>query len=381
MQENTQKIDHGYDPLLIAAVFALTVIGFGITSSALFGQASTQTSLIVTNKMIHKQMFAFIVGLSFFLIVISSRWSMLYKTEKRVNRIITISTIIGWLSLLGLFVFGHRSGGAIRWYRFGPVSFQPGEFFKVLFIIYIAYKLGRIKEYLATSSIYIIKPMIFLIFIDFTLLVLPDRGSMIQISGLVMIMTVTAMIKKKHILIAGSGIAVMFAIAVIRSSNLMARIMSYLSPELFAKGSAYQTIKSSTMVTMGGLFGAGLGKGTLGGLHWLPEQYNDYIVSVLIEDLGLAGLLAVISLYLIILWRSTQLALNLKSPAQRYAAFGLGMLIISQANINIGVALNMIPTKGAILPFISHGGSAMISFMLAIGGIEWLHRYAPRVDE
>lgn len=381
MQASGQTPDHGYDPLLMAAVLALTVIGFGVISSAIFGNALNHKQLIHANNMIYKQFLAFGVGMAMFFMIVSSRWKFFYKTQKRMDRSIVILTAIGFITLLGLLAFGHRVGGATRWYSFGIFSVQPGEFFKVIFMIYLAYALGKAHKNLAISSIYVIKPLILLLFVDATLFLLPDRGSLIQLSVLAMMITVIAMLKKKHIAIVLVFLMLIASVVILISPNLLARILSYLFPELFAKGSAYQVIMSSTMVKMGGVFGAGLGKGTLGALHWVPEQFNDYIVAVLVEDLGLAGLLAVTTLYLVILWRSTILATHLKRPVHRYAAFGLGLLISSQAIINIGVAINMLPTKGAILPFISYGGSSMVAFLVAIGGIEWLHRYAPRVDE
>ncbi len=375
------KVDHGYDPLLMASVFALVIIGFGVLGSAVFGRAATQAQLVNANRMIWKQIAAFVVGLVLFFLIVSFRWTPLYTDETRLNKVIGWATVAGWFVLLGLLFWGHNVGGASRWYRFGPVSFQPGEFFKVLFIVYFAYRLGRSHENLMYSSIYLVKPLIALLFVDVVFLVLPDRGSLLQLSALSLLIAVVAMVKKSHIAVVTVILVAMFAGVVFISPNLMARFLSHFFPELFANGTGYQIIMSSTMVKMGGLTGAGLGKGLLGGLHWLPEQYNDYIVAVLVEDLGLAGLLSVIALYLVILWRAIDLAIQLKSPAQRYAALGLGLLIISQAVINLGVALNLFPTKGATLPFVSYGGSSMVAFMAAIAGIEWLHRYAPRVNE
>jgi len=381
MREITQKPDHGYDPVLIAAVLALTVIGFGVISSAVFGNAINQKTLAMANKVLLKQMYAFALGMAVFFVIISSRWEFFGGTKKRLSWTINIITISSGLAMLGLVFFGHMVGGSRRWYNLGIVSVQPGEFFKVIFMVYLAYALGKVQKHFTTSTIYILKPVVLLIFMSLVFLALPDKGSMLQLVVLATMVAIMAMMKKKHIFYTLVTLFLLGGIVIYKSHNMLARISSYLFPEQFVNGSAYQDIMASIMVKMGGLSGAGLGQGTLGGLHWLPEQSNDYIVAVIMEDLGLAGLLTVIALYIVILWRSIRLTTILKAPIHRYAAFGLGMLIISQAIINIGVAVSLFPTKGATLPFISYGGSSMVAFMIAIAGLEWLHRYAPRVEE
>ena len=381
MEQQVQKIDHGYDPLLMAAVMALAAIGLGLVGSAVFGTAITPAQVAHATRMLNKQLLAFAIGMALFFLILVPRWDFLYTTQDRVRRLINLSTIGGIVILAGLLFLGKNAGGANRWYNLGPISVQPGEFFKVVFIIFIAYHVGRMQEFISRSPVYIIKPAIVLLVADAILFKLPDRGSMIQLTILSVVILVLARIRLKHLFIALMITGIMVMVVIYFSDNLLARTLSWLFPEYFAKGAAYQVVMASTMVNAGGTWGAGLGKGILGGLHWLPEQQNDYIVAVLMEDLGLAGLFVVIGLYLTILWRSVLLASRLKSPLHRYVVFGLGMLIVSQAVINLGVALNMFPSKGATLPFISYGGSSMVAFMAAIGAIEWMHRYARRVDE
>ena len=132
---------------------------------------------------------------------------------------------------------------------------------------------------------------------------------------------------------------------------------------------------------LGGFSGSGPGSGILGGLGWLPEKHTDYIAAVLAEDLGVLGLGITVSLFLLILWRGISLARSLKNPSHSLAVFGLVMLILSQATIHLLVVLNIMPAKGTSLPFMSYGGSSMISFFIAVGLIQYFHRFSERVDE
>jgi cell division protein FtsW len=144
------------------------------------------------------------------------------------------------------------------------------------------------------------------------------------------------------------------------------RILAFLDPWSDRYGSGFQIIQSLVSFNQGGIFGRGLGEGQQK-LFYLPEAHTDFIFSVLGEELGLVGVLVVVFLFAVFFWRAIRIGLNAPDLFGRYFAFGIAVFIGVQALFNFCVTMGLLPTKGLVLPFISYGGSAMLTFLIAVG--------------
>jgi cell division protein FtsW len=144
------------------------------------------------------------------------------------------------------------------------------------------------------------------------------------------------------------------------------RVMAFLDPWADPRGSGFQIIQSYLAIGSGGLFGRGLGESKQK-LFYLPESHTDFIFAIIGEELGLAGALVVVGLFAVVIWRGIRIGLRAPDPFGAYLALGLTLLLASQMLVNLGVVTGLLPTKGLPLPFISFGGSAILSTMTATG--------------
>ncbi len=272
---------------------------------------------------------------------------------------------------------GKEVGGAQRWITFSHFTFQPSEICKYIMVIYLAHSLTKKRERIESfwvgffSHIFVAGLYIFLIFIE------PDFGTSTVLLTLVFLMLFIGNVRLRYLLILG-GISVVFAIgAVLTRGYRMDRIVSFLDPWKDPLGSGYQAVQSFVAFGMGGLYGSGLG-GSSQKLFFLPQAHTDFIFSIIGEEFGFIGICVVIMLFLIVLFRSIRISLRAPDSFSCYLVFGFIILITLQAGINMGVAVGLLPTKGITLPFISYGGSSLVSTFAAMGIILGISRYADK---
>lgn len=276
------------------------------------------------------------------------------------------------LTALGLLVavqvpgLGLEAGGAVRWLRIGPLSFQPAEFARLALLIYLAYSISRKGERVALFSIGFLPHFMVMAGFVWLIMLQPDFGSAIILFAITWLMLFVGGIPLKHLLltlISAVPVAYMFLTT---SSYRMKRILSFWDPWQYAQDAGYQAIHSLMAFGTGGLWGVGLGKGYQK-LFYLPEPHTDFIFSVIGEELGLLGVTGVVLCFGIIVWNGVRVALAAQEPFQSLLAMGLTAAIGFQVCMNMGVALALLPTKGLTLPFISYGGTSLIMNMAAIG--------------
>jgi len=284
-------------------------------------------------------------------------------------RMLAKPLIIFSLALLVLVLIpdiGKTSFGARRWFKFGSFSFQPSEFAKLAVLIYaaefLARKQGKIRNFKEGFL-----PLILILGIMCALVLKqPDLGNAILIAAIVLIMMFVAGARLYHlgILIALSMPALFYLI--LSKPYRMQRIIAFLDPWQDSQGVGFQLSQSQIALGSGGLFGVGLGK-SVQKLFYLPAAHTDFILSIIGEELGLLGTLAVVSLFIIFIWQAARIAKRTEDPFGYYICIGIVTMISLQAVVNIGVSIGALPTKGLPLPFISYGGSALIFNMMAIG--------------
>ena len=263
---------------------------------------------------------------------------------------------------------GIDAGGSRRWVNFKIFSIQPSEFLKVFFIVYLANFLEKRKDILDNNrySLMFISPFIFMGFLDILLLKEPDFGA----SSILFITT--------FIMLFAGGVSLIYLIAAAFLGSVASyfliftvayrrdRILAFLHPFHDKSGIGFQIIQSLYAFARGGFFGVGPGNGKEK-LFFLPTPYSDFIFSSVGEELGFIGVLIFILLYLILAYRGLKIAIHAPDLFGTYLAYGITCLITLSAFINIGVVMDLLPTKGLALPFISYGGSSLLASCIGIG--------------
>lgn len=261
----------------------------------------------------------------------------------------------------------ESSGGASRWIKIAGVRFQPVEFVKVAFIIFLAGYFARHQEQIEIFSQGILKPFLIVGLVGGLLLAQPDFGSAAIIASVAVCMSLAAGVKLRDVFYCVIGLAVLGAALVFYSPYRMTRVLAFTAPWSDASGRGYQLIQSLIAIGSGHVSGVGLGAGQQK-LFFLPAAHTDFIFAVIAEELGFIGCLVPIVLFLLVLWRGLALAVNLAEDSFSFTlAIGLTGLIVVPAMLNIGVVTGLLPTKGLVLPLVGYGGSSMVACLCAIG--------------
>ena len=261
---------------------------------------------------------------------------------------------------------GQAHFGARRWFKIGPLNFQPSEFVKLATIIYAADFLARKGKRIASFKEGFLPLLLVLGLFCVLILKQPDFGNALLLGAILFLMMFIAGANKWYLFsLAGSALPVLVYL-VISKPYRMRRIVAFLDPWQDAKGVGFQLSQSQIALGSGGIFGVGLGQ-SVQKLFYLPAAHTDFILSIIGEELGLIGTLAVVLLFAAFIWQGARLAKRTQNPFGYFLAIGITAMLGLQAVVNIGVSIGALPTKGLPLPFISYGGSALIFNCMAVG--------------
>lgn len=285
--------------------------------------------------------------------------------DKRVVLVLLIVSLFLLAATLAPGV-GTMVNGSRRWLRLGTLSFQPSELAKFVVVVYMSHYIAKKGEELRDFMNGLFPAFVV---IGVFLLVAsrqPDFGAAMTLAGVAGIMLFVGGANLLHL--GGTFVAALPVVyfAVADSAYRSRRIFSFLDPWADPQGAGYQIIQSFLAFGSGGVFGRGLGEGRQK-LLFLPERHSDFIYAVIGEELGLIGALAVVVLFLIILWRGVRIALTVGDTFSRMLALGITLLISFQGAINMAVVTGLLPTKGITLPLVSYGGSSLVITMMALG--------------
>lgn len=287
---------------------------------------------------------------------------------------IALKKIAFFLYLLGLIFLalvlipdiGIKVGGARRWIDLGLFSFQPSEVAKYFLVVYLAHLFSKNREKPQVFSSTIVPYILIAGFYLILIMLQPDFGMVLILLTLFFSMLFVADVNFKYIFGLGFSSLVFIGFAVMTTDYRLNRIFSFIDPWKDPLGQGYQTVQSFVAFCIGGLTGTGLGEGTQK-LYYLPQVHTDFIFSLIGEELGFIGVLSVIIAFIVLIVRSFKTAINAPDFFGFFLAFGCVFLIALQASINMAVSVGVFPTKGLTLPFISYGGSSLISSLGAIG--------------
>lgn len=279
--------------------------------------------------------------------------------------------LLGMLALAVLLVpgVGLDINGSTRWLSIAGLRIQPAEVVKLACIIYIADYYARKQGSVHLFKVGVLNIGIPILMVAAMLLLEPDFGTTVVIIALTGAMMFLAGVRLRvFTLVVLVGVAAMALIAVLEPYR-MARLTVYLNPwdDPFDKG--FQLTQALMAVGRGGWFGVGLGN-SLQKLNYLPHADNDFLIAIIAEELGAVGVMAVMGLFGILLWRAFTIAGRALQLGQRfgaYLAYGIGLMLVFNAIIHVGVNTGILPTKGLTLPLMSAGGSSMIISLVALG--------------
>lgn len=262
---------------------------------------------------------------------------------------------------------GDSAGGAQRWVNLGIGRFQPAEFVKVFFIIFMAGFLVRHEHRLNEIADGVAKPGMLIALVAALLLLQPDFGSAVVIGVVSFCMVAIAGVRIRYIVICGLIALVSMAILVIISPYRMSRVVSFLAPMSDASGKGYQLIQSLIAIGTGQATGVGLG-GSQQKLFFLPAAHTDFIYAVIGEELGFTGCAVILILFLVFLWRGLRIASRVADDIFSFSlTLGLTLVIVVPALLNIGVVTGLLPTKGMVLPLVGYGGSSLVACLVTVG--------------
>ena len=263
-----------------------------------------------------------------------------------------------WISVLllaAVVVIGKEVNGAKRWiYVTETLSFQPSELVKFLMIIFYAGILVKNRDQLQSYGKGIIKHCLFLVPVIGLLLLQPHLSASIVIIGIVCIMMIVAGCKFKHFLFTGLGAGIPgLALLIAMEPYRLKRFVTFLDPWQDITGDGWQVVQSLYAIGSGGLFGLGLGDSKQKYLY-IPEPHNDFIFSILAEELGFVGCVAVLILFAIFIWRGILIAMKAPDMFGSLVAIGITALVAIQVIINVAVVTSSMPATGMPLPFFSY---------------------------
>lgn len=277
------------------------------------------------------------------------------------------------LILLVLTPLGYEANGARRWLRVG-ISIQPAEIAKLAMILFLASFICKLGRGIRTRKGFLLVLGVPLPICALVWFITENMSSAIIIFGIAFLMLFVASPDYKPFVIIGAlGVAVIavavFALTQLDASQLGvrgARILAWLDPEAYASGKGFQTLQALYAIGSGGIFGKGLGQ-SMQKLGFLPETQNDMIFSIVCEELGLFGGIAIILMFLLLIWRFMIIANNASDLFGALLVVGVLGHIAIQVILNIAVVTNTIPNTGISLPFISYGGSSVLFLLIEIG--------------
>ena len=292
-------------------------------------------------------------------------WVLARVPYDRMRHVVGPLLVGSFISLVLVLLIAEPINGARRWFSWGSFGLQPSELAKLALVLWLALYLSRrpapqtFRELMKPIG-WVVLAMVGLIFIE------PDLGTTLSI-----LVIVAALL-----LVSGTSLRLLASVTALAGGLVFAaiwltpyrreRFFSFLDPWADPEGAGFQSVQALVAVGSGGWFGRGIGE-SVQKVHYLPEATTDMIFAVIAEELGLVGSLMTVSLYAVFGWAGFTIALRCADPFGKRLAVGLTALVLSQATLNLSAVLGLAPLTGVPLPFISFGGSHLISSLAAVG--------------
>jgi len=357
---STLPVIRSYDKVLLFIM--LLLIAFG--TLMIYSSTSVITPLLAKRKITEfyyfkRHLFTMVLG--------SLAMLAAYRVKPSFLKKMSVPLLVFSFFLLMLVFLPHigvTAGGARRWIRLWPTTFQPSELVKLAMVIFLA-KYMSAADYSTERFSSFVKPMLIMALFQVVFLKQPDFGATMSLGLLTFGMLFISGMRLRYLL-SVLALAIPVIVKLVMEPYRLRRITSFLDPWKDPQGSGFQLIQSFISIGSGGLTGLGLGESRQK-LSFLPASHTDFIFCLVGEELGLIGATLVIALFMFLFLRGIRIANKSGDRFHYYLAYGLTMMISIQALINFAVVTGMVPTKGLPLPFMSYGGSALLVNMAVIG--------------
>ena len=319
----------------------------------------------------------FWIGFSVFVFFVFSviDWRFLRKSELLAAFFVMASFVLATLLLIGKSVKGASS-----WFNFGLFSVEPVDPLKIIIILILAKYFSRRHIEIANIR-HIILPSLYVFIPAFLVFLQPDFGSSIIIFLIWLGMMLVSGINKKHLIVI-----FLIAITTLASAWLFAfkpyqkaRILNFVDPTRDARGSGYNALQSMIAVGSGQFFGKGIGFGTQSRLEFLPEHQTDFIFAAFAEEWGFVGVLFIFVFYGILIWRVLKSASLGQSNFESLYGVGVAIFLMAHFFVNIGMNIGIMPITGTTLPFLSYGGTHMLTVFMALGILMGMRKYSRHI--
>jgi rod shape determining protein RodA len=355
------------DPVLLLAVFALAVVGLFMVYSATHQSLSAVG--LDPGTFLKKQVT--FVALGSVMVLLAASFD--YRFLKVYAGLIYAASLV--LLVLVRSPLGTSVKGSQRWFQLFGFQFAPSEIAKLALIIMLATFLSELRSgdltlqevYRATAIAAVPGVLVFL---------QPDLGTSIVLVTILVGVLVVAGARARYLgILALTAVVLIFGafqMGLVRDYQVN-RLTSFLDPQNDPLRSGYNRKQAEIAIGSGGLFGVGYLQGTQTNLDFVPEQHTDFIFTVVGEEFGFAGAFTLLVLFGVLIWRAFRIALLSKDPFGTYVAAGIGSYLAIQMFVNIGMTLGIMPITGIPLPFVSYGGSALLTNSAAVGLLLNIH--------
>lgn len=331
----------------------------------------TMSSFVGENTFFERQLLWIGISVTAFLVCSMVDFRFLRRTG-----VVVALFLISCAALVALFFFGSVFKGAQSWFDFGFFAFQPSDPIKLVVILVLAkYFTRRHVEIAHIRHIIVSALYVFVIFI--LVFLQPDFGSALIIMSLWFGMVLVSGISKRHLFfVLGTGVLA-FAILwlFVFAPYQKQRIMTFIHPLTDIQGAGYNAYQSTIAVGSGELAGKGIGFGTQSKLSFLPEYQTDFIFAAFAEEWGFVGVLLLFSLFGVLFYRIIRLSFHGASNFEVLFGLGVAILFISHFVIHVGMNIGLLPVTGTTIPFMSYGGSHLLTEFVALGVVSGMSRY------
>ena len=336
--------------LILASLGALMVFSVSAVSPRLDG--------VFTKHLLY-------LALGVLLFMVLSHMDYHVLGSRLVFRLVVFSAVV-LLFLVLVPGIGTKVDGARRWIRFFGLGFQPSEFARFALVLLLAIKLTQKRADITRFWAGLVPPFVIAAFFAGMVAAERDVGIPIMMIATAFVMVYVAGARKFYLTgMAGLGLSALVA-AIVLFPHRMIRITAYLDPWAYRQGSGWQLIQSLSAFAQGGLWGRGAGAGEQK-LGYLPAAHTDFIFATIGEEFGLIGTVLVVAVFVVFTWAALRVALNAVDLFGTLLAAGMCTMISFQGAFIMAVTLGVLPTKGLPLPFVSYGGTALISFLMMSG--------------
>lgn len=282
--------------------------------------------------------------------------------------------ILTLLILLAVLVLGIDAKGAQRWITLGGFRIQPSELMKLTLPLTLSAYLSRCHlppswKNLLIAFVLMAVPTLFIA-------IQPDLGTSILVAGAGLIVLFLAGLSWRLIAsFIGLALAALPALWMVMHDYQKNRVKTFLNPERDPLGTGWNIIQSKTAIGSGGLYGKGWLEGTQSRLEFLPERHTDFIIAVLAEEAGLVGVILLLTLYMLIIWRGMLIALSVDDTFSRLLASSIILTFFMYVFVNLGMVSGLLPVVGVPLPLVSYGGTSSITLMISFGILMSIHTH------